>query len=88
MSGDQIGDAVRGFQRQTLRCSDGRSASGTLVLDITAGCDGVVSDVDVLSDDTGDSSFGECVADVMAYAPFPAHDMPDGVSFTLPLRYE
>lgn len=88
LSGDQIQDAVRGFQRQTLRCSDGRSASGTVVLELTVGCDGRVIDVAVAQDGTGVDGFGECVARVMGYAPFPAHDMPDGVGFTLPLRYE
>lgn len=88
LSGDQIQAAVRSFQRQTLRCSDGRAASGTLVLEITAGCDGQVLAVDVLQDDTGAAGFGDCVADVMGHAPFPAHDMPDGVGFQVPLRYE
>ena len=88
LDADQIGEGVRGFQRQTLRCSDGRSASGTVVLDITVGCDGRVSDIEVASDQTGDSEFADCVARVMGYAPFDAHDMPDGVSFTVPLRYE
>jgi hypothetical protein len=88
LSGDQVSSAVRGFQRQTLRCRDGRVASGTVILDVTVGCDGRVSAVEVLSDETGSDGFADCVARVFAYAPFPAHDMPDGANFGLPLRYE
>ena len=88
LDADQISFGVQGFQRQTLRCSDGRSASGTVVLDLTVGCDGRVSSSEVASDQTGESGFADCVARVMGFAPFDAHDMPDGVSFTLPLRYE
>ncbi len=58
------------------------------MLDLVVGCDGRVSDAEVLSDQTGADGFADCVADVMEHAPFPAHDMPDGVSFSVPLRYE
>ena len=88
LSADQVSSAVRGFQRQTLRCRDGRVASGTVILDVTVGCDGRVSAVEVLSDETGSDGFADCVARVFGYAPFPVHDMPDGANFGLPLRYE
>ncbi len=88
LTADQVSQAVRGFQRQTLRCRDGRVASGQVILDVTVGCDGRVSAVEVLSDETGADGFGDCVARVFGYAPFPAHDLPDGANFGLPLRYE
>ena len=88
LSADQVSFAVRSFQRETLRCRDGRVASGTVILDVTVGCDGRVSAVDVLSDETGADGFADCVARVIGYASFPAHDLPDGASFGLPLRYE
>jgi len=88
LSGDQITSAVRGFQRQTLRCREGRTVSGTVQLELTVGCDGRVSSVDVLADGTDDSSFADCVARTMGYAGFPAHDLPDGAVFGLPLRFE
>ena len=88
LSPEQISSSVRSFQRQTLRCREGRSASGTVQLELTVGCDGRVSESEVLVDGTGDSSFADCVARTFSYASFPAHDMPDGVLFGLPLRYE
>ena len=88
LSSDQIGSAVRSFQRQTLRCREGKAVSGTVEIELVVGCDGLVSGTDVLSDGTGDSAFADCVARTMGYAPFPAHDLPDGAIFGLPLRFE
>jgi len=88
LSADQIGSAIRGFQRQTLRCREGKAVSGTVEIELIVGCDGRVSAADVLSDGTGDSAFADCVARTMTYAPFPAHDLPDGAIFGLPLRFE
>ena len=88
LSADQVNFAVRSFQKQTLRCRDGRVASGQVILDVTVGCDGRVAAVEVLSDETGSDGFAHCVARVFGYAPFPAHDLPDGANFGLPLRYE
>ncbi len=88
LSADQINSSVRAFQRQTLRCREGNSVSGTVELELTVGCDGRVSHVEVLHDATGDSAFADCVARTMGYAAFPSHDLPDGAIFGLPLRFE
>jgi hypothetical protein len=89
LSAEQIGSAVRGFQEQTLRCHVGGSHSGQVVMEFTVGCDGIVKNVEVTEDATSDLSgnFAQCVADTMAYAPFPAHAR-DEVFFTMPLRFE
>ncbi len=84
----QISQAVRGFQEQTLRCQADRDVSGSLQLEMTVGCDGVVKGIDVVENDTGDPAFADCVADTMSYCPFPAHAREDGVIFVLPLRFE
>ncbi len=88
LTGAQISSSARAFQRQTLRCREGRSVSGTVQLELTVGCDGRVSNVDVLAAGTDDSDFADCVARTMGYAEFPAHDLPDGAVFGLPLRFE
>ncbi|MCO4771946.1 MAG: AgmX/PglI C-terminal domain-containing protein [Deltaproteobacteria bacterium] len=89
LTGEQIGEAVRSFQEQTLRCYDSApEAAGTVQVELTVGCDGRVSAVELIDETIGDSDFVECVVDVMRYAPFPAHDREGGVVFELPLRYE
>ena len=85
---EEISHAVRGFQEQTLRCQADREVSGSLQLEMTVGCDGVVKGVDVVENDTGDPAFADCVADTMSYCPFPAHAREGGVIFVLPLRFE
>ncbi len=84
---DQVSAAVEGFQKQTLRCFDGREGiSGELMLDLVVGCDGRVIRSAVDSHSTGDGDFAVCVAEVFRYAPFPTHAR-DEVEFSVPLRY-
>lgn len=52
---------------------------------INVGCNGVVDNVWVDDDDGASESYVECVADVLRYADFPAHDMPDGMEFEYPV---
>jgi len=85
----QIMGAVRGHNAQTMRCADeDKPLSGKVVLEFTVGCDGRVVDIEVMENSTFDNAFGDCVADVMKYTPFPAHDQPDGAIFQVPLIYE
>lgn len=42
----------------------------------------------VQQDGTGDPAFAACVADTMAFCPFPAHAREEGAIFVLPLRFE
>lgn len=89
LSPSEIGDSVRSFQEQTLRCFDAvPDASGTVQVELTVGCDGRVSAVELMDETIGDADFVACVVDTMRYAPFPAHDREGGVVFELPLRYE
>jgi|GEM_PF-1510002 len=89
LSGEQIGSAVRSFQEQTLRCYDkAADAEGTVQVELTVGCDGLVRAVELIDESVGDADFVACVVDVMGYTPFPAHDREGGVVFELPLRYE
>jgi hypothetical protein len=52
---------------------------------INVGCNGVVDNVWVDDDDGQSASYVECVSSVLAYADFPAHDMPDGMDFEYPV---
>ena len=88
LSGSQVSAAVRSFQEQTLRCAEGKSdVSGELGLELVIGCDGRVRSVTVTDDRVMDGDFASCVADVMRYAPFPAHAR-DEVTVQIPLRYD
>ncbi len=62
--------------------------SGALVLSVTAGCDGRVSDIRVDDDGGYPTDVVGCVVETLRNAEFPAHDLPDGYTFTYPVRYE
>ena len=84
---DQVSAATRAFQRQTLRCYQGREhAEGEVLIKLVVGCDGLVRDSQVTRDDTEAPGFAECVADVMRYAAFPAHAR-DEVELVVPMRF-
>ena len=84
---EQVRSAVGKFERQTLRCFDGRpQVVGEVMLDLTVGCDGRVRRSSVDSHDTGSNDFALCVAEVFRYASFPAHAR-DEVEFSVPLRF-
>ncbi|MCO4769678.1 MAG: LysM peptidoglycan-binding domain-containing protein [Deltaproteobacteria bacterium] len=84
----QVSAAVRGFQEQTLRCAEGKDqVTGEIDLEIVVGCDGRVKSVTVNDDGVMEGDFAACVADVMRYAPFPAHAR-DEVTVQIPLRYD
>ncbi len=88
LSEDQVRTSMSTFLDQTVRClSDGVTPQGTLLLEITVGCNGTVSGVTI--EDLGEfpPDVGSCIADVLAYAPFPAHDQPDGYVFGFPLHF-
>ena len=83
----QVKQGVMGFQKETLRCFEGREgAVGTVLLSLVVGCDGRVVSSTVADDSTGEAGFASCVADVFRYASFPAHAR-DTVEFEVPLTY-
>ena len=87
LSSTQVKAAVAGFQEETLRCAQGHDlVQGQVGLELAIGCDGVVRSAEVLDDSVPVDGFARCVADVMRYAPFPAHAR-DEVVVQVPLRY-
>ena len=74
---------------EALRCeADAGSSQADLVFEILVGCDGLVDKVTL--NDRGDASkrYANCVGEVLGYADFPPHDMPDGMRFTYPVTVE
>ncbi|MCB9678753.1 MAG: LysM peptidoglycan-binding domain-containing protein [Alphaproteobacteria bacterium] len=70
-----------------LRMLEG-NPSGALTLAITVGCNGLVDHVAVEGTDDWPAPAASCIVETLAYAPFPAHDLPDGDTFVYPLRMQ
>jgi len=89
LSMDQVRPSLRRIVGEALRCeADEGATTASITFSILVGCDGVVDSVDI--EDRGDSSkrYAQCVAEVLEYADFPAHDMPKGMRFTYPVNVE
>ena len=75
------------FLPTVQRCIEGDWPEGTVQLSITVACTGRVARV-VVADGGGlPDSLTRCIADTVRYAAFPAHDLPDGETFTYPMRF-
>ena len=84
---DEIRTAMNAFLPNALRCvPDGWTTDGTIDTRVTVGCDGVVDSVEVLDGGGFPAEMVRCVKDTIGYAPFPAHDQPDGMVFDYPVR--
>ncbi len=89
LSMDQVRSSLRSIVGEALRCeADEGATTAAITFSILVGCDGVVDSVDI--EDRADSSkrYAKCVAGVLEYADFPAHDMPKGMRFTYPVNVE
>jgi hypothetical protein len=79
---------MNGFGRNTLGCFPGGTRGRFEVLvEVVAGCDGRVKTVQVLQGGGLPATVTQCVREVLSAAGFPAHGMPDGVTFQYPLVY-
>jgi LysM repeat protein len=86
---NQLRKAMNAFIPNTLACApQGTIASGTLRVEMTVACTGRVSTVRVMESGPFEEAFVSCVTDTLKFTAFPAHDMPDGVVFDYPLRFE
>jgi hypothetical protein len=82
LSEPDIRSAMSRFVPKALGCVSGaRSFDGTVETEITVGCDGRVTAVSIESNDGVPQAVAACLRDTLRYAPFPAHDMPDGYTF-------
>lgn len=89
LSHEQVSAAMNGFLPNVLPCLDGvdPAPAEALRLAIRVGCDGRVASIDVADAGDWSSEPARCVVDLLRYAPFPAHGLPDGDRFEFPLRY-
>jgi len=79
-----MGPALQGL----VTCvPEGSQPDGVMTLDIEVACTGRVSTVRVIDDGALPEELVDCVTDNLRYAAFPAHDLPDGFGFELPVSF-
>jgi hypothetical protein len=81
----QVWRALSAFEPNLARCLGADDAAGTADLEVTVACTGRVAVVSVLDDGGLPGPLVRCVAETLMYAPFPTHDMPDGLTFGYPV---
>ena len=84
----QASRALSAFSPELSRCLAGTDAepTGTLELELLVACSGRVERVEVVERADWPHDVAACLADTLRYAPFPAHDLPDGDVVLYPLR--
>lgn len=87
LSRGQISAAMNGFVNTLSRCIDGPWPEGEVMLEIRVACTGRVDAVNIQDGGGMAPAFLSCIQDTLRYAPFPAHDLPDGETFGYPLRF-
>ena len=86
LAGAVLNAALAKVEGHALSCAD--SGAYRMTFDVLVGCDGVVKSVSVADGDGAPDAVTGCVGDVLRHADFPAHDMPDGLSFPYTLSVE
>lgn len=86
LSQSAVKAALDGFASNLLRCATPGSA-GLVTFTVVVACTGRVASV--RAGPTGaDADVVACMADTLRYAPFPAHDLPDGETIDYPLSWQ
>ncbi len=81
-----IRHSVDAWLPEVIQCVD-EVPSGTAQLAFRVGCDGRVQSVSFSHDPGWPSELRACVRETFGYASFPAHGLPDGDTFTVPLSF-
>ncbi len=82
----QVRTALNGVIQTALYCGRPQGLPSVhLTFELTVGCDGVVSRVELVDGGEAPPEYGACVGAVLEKADFPAHDMPDGLMVTYPV---
>ncbi len=84
----QISAGMSGISRYTPRCFPrGTEGTYTVLAEVVVGCDGRVADVAMLDAGVVPDRIVSCIETTLASATFPAHALPDGVTFQIPLKF-
>ena len=82
----QVMDAI---VEEALRCTPDEGAEElSLEFSVLVACNGVVDEVEATRKGGASDRYIDCVADVLGYADFPGHDMPNGMEFQYPVSVE
>ena len=85
LSKRQISSSMGGFIHHLRSCvPDGSYGEFALTARMTVGCDGRVIDAEM--DGPLPPAVGSCMESALQAAAFPAHDLPDGLTFEYPIR--
>ncbi len=85
----QVASALEVFLPQTRRCfPDSIPDDGELMVLLDVSCGGQVDGVSVLESAELAPDVVSCVGETLQYTPFPAHDVPTGVSVAYTVRFE
>lgn len=79
--------AVDGFLPNVIPCVQ-EAPTGRMQLSFLVGCDGRVTSVAPSHDPGWPAEVTACVTRTMRHIPFPAHGLPDGDRFTVPLQFD
>jgi len=83
----EVKSALNGVIQHALHCARPAGMDAVhLTFDLVVGCDGIVASVESVDDGGAPEAYVGCVADVIAKADFPAHDMADGMPVTYPVN--
>ncbi len=83
---DAVRTVMHAAVQNTLKCFQG-AQSVKLMLSVNVACTGRVAKVAIEDDGGATPAIQTCVQDVLKYAAFPAHALPDGDTFEYPLNY-
>jgi hypothetical protein len=84
----QISAGMSGISRYTPRCFPrGTEGTYTVLAEVVVGCDGRVATVETLDAGVVPARIVSCIEATLASAAFPAHALPDGVTFQIPLKF-
>lgn len=84
LSENQIKGSIEQFFPQLEDCLMALQQSGSLRLEFTIGCDGLVDKVEALESNI-DAGSEKCITERFLYTSFPAHGLPKGEVFEYPL---
>ncbi len=88
LSYSQLAAGLKGIVNETLRCEPESGVSEIAILfELTVGCDGVVASIRAADRGGASEQYADCVAEVLEYADFPAHDIAGGMTFQYPLSF-
>ena len=83
----QIRGAVDAFLPRVTSCVTDDVPSKQIWLEINVACTGRVASVHIADQAGWPTELAQCVADRFRYAAFPAHDLPDGETFSQPIGF-